>query len=92
MKLCNSTFQTVFLVPPGMKLNEKKSRAPIPLCHSSPDLLTIGHSLEKVVETMRCMPDRIVMAHYPEKKLPGVKNDLLLPSPDGASQWQPIYI
>ena len=27
-----------------------------------------------------------------EKKLPGVTNDLLSPSPDGASQWQPIYI
>lgn len=81
-------------MPPGVKVNERKSRAPIyfatlPLF---PHLLTTGDPREKVVETLTCMPDRIVTARYPEGKLPGVKSDLLWPSPDGASQRQPIYI
>ena len=57
-----------------------------------PPTITTGDPLEKVVETLTCMPDRIVTAHYPEGKLLCVKSDLRWLSPDGASQRQPIYI
>lgn len=71
----------------GMMVSKRKSLASIPSWpHPQP---IIRNSLEEVAGTLRFMADRmVIIAHYPEEELPGVKNDLFLLSADGVSQLQ----